>query len=44
MGQESRSKATRRQVRLVEEQLRLPLVDALVDIRADMTDPRRGAS
>src|SRR5450432_317031 len=38
MGQESRSKATRRQVRLVEEQLRLPLVDALVDIRADMME------
>lgn len=38
MGQESRSKATRRQVRLVEEQLRLPLVDMLVDIRADMLD------
>jgi len=38
MGQESRSKATRRQVRLVEEQLRLPLVDTLVDIRADMLD------
>src|SRR3954469_12409211 len=36
MGQESRSKATRRQVRLVEEQLRLPLVDVLVDIRANM--------
>lgn len=38
MGQESRSKATRRQVRLVEEQLRLPLVDTLVDIRADMLE------
>lgn len=38
MGKESRSKATRRQVRLVEEQLRLPLVDVLVDIRADMMD------
>jgi putative transposase len=38
MGQESRSKATRRQARLVEEQLRLPLVDALVDIRADMME------
>ncbi|HEY1816420.1 MAG TPA: hypothetical protein VGG74_28940 [Kofleriaceae bacterium] len=38
MGHESRSKATRRQVRLVEEQLRLPLVDVLVDIRADMMD------
>jgi transposase-like protein len=38
MGQESRSKATRRQVRLVEEQLRLPLVDTLVDIRADMME------
>lgn len=38
MGQESRSKATRKQVRLVEEQLRLPLVDALVDIRADMME------
>jgi len=32
------SKATRKQVRLVEEQLQLPLVDALVDIRADMMD------
>jgi transposase-like protein len=38
MGRESRSKATRRQVRVVEEQLRLPLVDVLVDIRADMMD------
>jgi len=38
MGQESRSKATRRQVRLVEEQLQLPLVDTLVDIRADMLE------
>lgn len=38
MGQESRSKATRRQLRLVEEQLRLPLVDTLVDIRADMLE------
>ena len=38
MGRESRSKAIRRQVRLVEEQVRLPLVGALVDIRADMLD------
>ena len=38
MGRESRSKETRRQVRLVEQQLRLPLVDALVDVRADMFD------
>jgi len=38
MGRESRSKTTRRQVRLVEEQHRLPLVDVLVDIRADMMD------
>jgi putative transposase len=38
MGRESRSKQIRKQVRLVEEQLRLPLVDVLVDIRADMMD------
>jgi len=38
MGQQSRSKVTHRQVRLVEEQLRLPLVDMLVDIRADMLE------
>lgn len=38
MGRESRSKAMRRQVRLVEGQLRLPLVDALVDVRADMLE------
>lgn len=38
MGRESRSKAVRRQVRLVEEQIRLPLVGALVDIRADMLE------
>lgn len=38
MGRESRSKSIRRQVRLVEEQIRLPLVDVLVDIRADMLE------
>ena len=38
MGRESRSKAIRRQVRHIEEQLRLPLVDALVDVRADMLE------
>lgn len=38
MGQESRSKGIRRQVRLVEEQVRLPLVDALVDVRAGMME------
>lgn len=38
MGRESRSKQIRKQVRLVEEQVRLPLVDVLVDIRADMMD------
>lgn len=38
MGRESRSKQIRKQVRLVEEQLRLPLVDVLVDVRADMMD------
>ncbi len=38
MGRESRSKSIRRQVRLVEEQIRLPLVDALVDVRADMLE------
>ena len=38
MGRESRSKAIRRQVRLVEKQTRLPLVDALVDVRADMLE------
>src|SRR5436309_773565 len=36
MGRGSRSKAIRRQVRLVEQQIRLPLVDALVDVLADM--------
>lgn len=38
MGRESRTKAVRRQVRAVEEQLRLPLVDALVDIRAELLE------
>lgn len=38
MGQESRSKTVRRQVRLVEEQVRLPLVEALINARADMMD------
>lgn len=38
MGRESRNKAIRREVRLVEEQIRLPLVDALVDVRADMLE------
>lgn len=38
MGRENRSKATRTQARLVEEQLQLPPVDVLVDIRANMMD------
>jgi hypothetical protein len=38
MGQESRSKTVRRQVRLAEEQLRLPLVGVLMNVRADMME------
>lgn len=38
MGQESRSKTVRRQVRLVEEQVRMPLVEALINARADMME------
>lgn len=38
MGQESRSKTVRRQVRLAEEQLRLPLVDVLMNVRASMME------
>lgn len=36
MGRERRIKAVRKQVRLVEEQMHLPLVNALVDVRADL--------
>jgi hypothetical protein len=38
MGQESRSKTVRRQVRLAEEQVRMPLVEALINARADMME------
>src|SRR5215510_2628123 len=38
MGRESRSKTVRRQLRVVEDQLRLPLVDVLVDVRANMME------
>ena len=38
MGRERRIKASRKQVRIVEEQLRLPLVDALVDVKSDLMD------
>lgn len=34
MGRESRRRTVRRQARAVEEQIRLPLVEALVDVRA----------
>src|SRR5262249_49342425 len=38
MGRESRSKEIRRQVRLVEQQMVLPLVDTLVDVRSSVLD------
>jgi transposase-like protein len=38
MGRESRSKEIRRQLRVVGEQIKLPLVEALVDVRAEMLE------
>ena len=38
MGKQSRAKSIRKQVRNIEHQVRLPLVDALVDVRADLLE------